>query len=44
MPKLLSNHLPMMLEIEVVPNGHTPFRLENVRLKVAGFKEIIKSE
>ena len=41
LPRPISNHSPTLLEGGTWPNGPSPFRFENMWLKVEGFKDLI---
>ena len=42
LPRIVSNHFPIMLDSDSVRTGPSPFRFELMRLKYEGFKEILK--
>ena len=39
----ISNHFPIVLEGGGIKRGPTPFRFENMWLKVEGFKDIVRT-
>ena len=42
-PRLVSNHFSILLDGGGLRKGHSPFRFENMWLKVEGFKDLMKS-
>ena len=43
LPRPISNHLPILVEVEGILGGKSPFRFENMWLKMDGFKERVHS-
>ena len=43
LPRLVSNHSPIVLEVGDFSSGKTPFRFENMWLKIDGFKDLVRS-
>ena len=42
LPRVLSNHCPLLLEASVVRRGQSAFKFENMWLKVKGFVDRVK--
>ena len=42
LPRPVSDHCPMMLDSDGIKSGPSPFRFENMWLKLAGFKDILR--
>ena len=42
LPRPVSDHCPVMLDSDGIKSGPSPFRFENMWLKLAGFKDILR--
>ena len=42
LPRLVSDHCPVLLDSERIKSGPSPFRFENMWLKVEGFKDLLR--
>ena len=42
LPRLVSDHCPVMLDSEGIKSGPSPFRFENMWLKFEGFKDLLR--
>ena len=43
LPKITSNHFPILLRVREVSRGRRPFKFENMWLEVDGFSDLVKS-